>query len=206
MQIMKFLRNKTAGFSDNQLRIEIDGQHFTKLQLLEARQAALDALARETEPDKVNQLAVTAAGLESAVKSFEPIERAQAMAHRRKRELQEADKKTALAAQQQFADLCDFLTISIMAREGDPLIDYLHSDSEKAYKMRGAALYAELYQKLSYEQAEKQFTEIDLSIRERRPWREIVPLPKYKSFKSERAVPEDPRGSSSHVGSYATII
>jgi hypothetical protein len=181
MQTLKFLQNKMglgSGDGTEDLAIEIDGKPFTKRQLLEAKQVRLDELARERDPQKIDELTCLLAQLESAIKSFEPIAEIKEQARRRKEELRRLDMEALSAGQRQFSEEIGVITGKIMERDVPESSCDAYTEREPYWDKRARQVYSFLYASLTFEQATAQFHEICEASREKRSWLELTDLPK----------------------------
>jgi hypothetical protein len=185
MQIVKFLQNKMGKGSDpdapagGEMFIEIEGKPFTKAQLIEAKRVTLDKLARERDPDKIDQLAYYVASIDSAIDAFEPIAKAKAAAARRRHELQQEDMAALAAGQKEFSEQCSVIAAKIVERGGNVLGPFGGDFENDNFRRDAQHLYNQLFASLSFDQAEKQFNEICVARLEKRSWQELVPLPAY---------------------------
>lgn len=181
--------NKGDGGKLKKTVAEIAGQEVDRDHLLRMKHELTERMARQTDPVKNEEDAILLAQVNNLLDAFERVDQARGQAAARKRQIDEEQRQVDLAeaakGQEVFLGYLD----DILWPALEKLIELTPSHGRCAAGTPREILIRkcvedyrrQLFQSLSYSDAEKQAKEINAAAREGRPWKLLVHLPMPKN-------------------------
>lgn len=176
---------KLTRAENKRFQINMAGVDFGLQELVPMKQEILRKIAAESDPGKIEELSLDLTQVNSAIKSISSAESAV---------METKAEIASLASQQRMADLqasaegqrsfqadCQLITASVLSKAGYPAPAYDTYMMERWNRDLAGPYFRDVLEKLSYEGAANQVLEFDTASKEKRPWNEVINLPKPRS-------------------------
>lgn len=171
------LENKRMENGDQDLKIDVNGVQLNRQQLEQKRKKAIEDLAREKDPARINQAAVVVAQITSAIDALSRIDEAKAQAEPLRQQIRQEEYDFADQERMKFEGYLDDIVHPALDRLGGVAHSMgMNMDQKMAYN-DAADAYRDRLRQMSFANAEKQAMEIRDAEAQGRAWMNVSGLP-----------------------------